>query len=738
MTSSLKTFACVGIVLVLAILLRCSSSTVVWEYPFLDAVPVIDTYFNKRVVDEHRVLESLDSPLVKSWLNEQKRFYTDIINRISGKDSLVNEIRSLVQSSHIRASIPREGGGKLFIKRTDDAEDVQKLYYVDSSTSAEKELFSTRTWNTSDRRYSIDYYEPSWNGKYVVMGVSVNGSEMSTLYTIDVDARKVLPDSIAGCYSANPNWLPDGSGFFYNKLKDTSADTADEAIYEDSKVKLHLVGMNPAKDRDIFSRNVNQRLDLKEIDFPYLFTFPTSDKVLAFVYRGSSIYGLLYIAELKDVLLNPESAEWTMVGDQASKITGYALVDDNLFLLKFQKNSNGVIERLNLTDFKDQELVVQDDGMILSELLVNRESIFVKYNRDGVYGLLELNPINLETKGLSLPVQGSVSLSTGGKNYLHSDHLYIGLEGWAQEWRIYKYDGDVFSSTGIRPAGRYGRPDYLVVQELLIPSHDGVLVPLSIVHHKDLKLTGENPAILFGYGAYGASLEPGFDVTQLAWFNRGGVYAMAHVRGGGEKGDAWYKGGFKETKANSWKDFIACAEYLINHRYTSKDKLAAFGASAGGITVGRATTERPDIFKAAVIQVGALNALRAEKSANTLTVSEFGTTTDSIEFEYLYDMDVYHHIAKGVRYPSVLLTCAMNDARVESWEPAKVAAKMQLYGTGNNIALLRISEQGHFSENDFVGQAAEIYSFLFWQLGHPDFKYSMGHIKADSLHRPAQ
>ena len=728
MTSNLKTFACVGIVLVLSILLRCSSSTVAWEYPSLDAAPVVDTYFNKKVVDEHRLLENSDSPLVKSWYNEQNRFYRNIINGISGKDSLVREIHNLIGSSNIRATIPREGGGRLFIKRTNDAEGIQRLYYIDSLTSGENELFNTRTWNTSDKHYSIDYYEPSWNGKYVVMGVSVNGSEMSTLYTINVDSKKILSDSITGCYNANPNWLPDGSGFFYNKLRDAPGAIADEAIYEDSKVKLHRVGMNPAKDREVFSRNVNQRLDLKEIDFPYLFTFPTSENVFAFVYRGSSIYGLLYIAELKDVLLNPESVKWRIVGDQASKITGYALVDDYLFLLKFQKNSNGVIERLNLTDFKDQRLIAQDNGIILSELIVNRKSVFAKYNRDGIYGLLELNPITLETKALSLPVQGSVSLSTDGKSYLHSDQLYVGLEGWAEEWRIYKYDGDMFSLTGIRPAGRYGMPEYLVAKELLVPSHDGVLVPLSIIHHKDLKLTGENPVILFGYGAYGTSLEPGFDVTQLAWFNRGGVYAMAHVRGGGEKGDAWYKGGFKETKANSWKDFIACAEYLINNRYTSEDQLAAFGASAGGITVGRAITERPEIFKAAVIQVGALNALRAEESANTLAVTEFGTATDSLEFEYLYDMDVYHHITKGVRYPSILLTCAMNDARVESWEPAKVAAKMQLYGTGNNIALLRISEQGHFSENDFVDQTAEIYSFLLWQLGHPDFEYSTGHI----------
>ena len=728
MATSLKYFIYVGVALVFSTLLRCSSSAVIWQYPILDAVPVTDNYFNKKVLDEHRVLENLDSPLVKTWFKEQRRFYGDVINRISGKDSLVREVRNLIGSSNIRATIPREGGGRLFVKRTNDGEDIQRLYYIDLLTNSEKELFNTGTWNTSGKSYSIDYYEPSWNGEYVVIGVSVNGSERSTLYTIDVDSKKILADSITGCYNANPNWLPDGSGFFYNKLKDLTTGSGEEAIYEDSKIRLHLIGTNPKKDPEVFSRTINGQLNLKRIDFPYISTFPNCDKVLSFVYRGSSIYGLLYVADLNDVLLNPERANWTMVGDEASKITGYALVNDDLFLLKYQNNSNGVIERLNLTNSKDSEVVLKNDGLILKEFIVNRNSIFVKYLRDGLYGLLELNPAGLETKTLSLPVQGSVSLSTDGKNYFHSNHLYVGLEGWAQEWRIYKYNGEVFSLTEIRPPGRYGKPDYLVSKELFVLSDDSVLVPLSIIHHKDLKLTGENPVILFGYGAYGTSLEPGFDVTELVWLNRGGVYAMAHVRGGGEKGDAWYKGGFKDTKANSWKDFIACAEYLIENRYTSKQNLAAFGASAGGITVGRAITERPDLFKAAVIQVGALNALRSETSANTLTVTEFGTATDSSEFQYLYDMDVYHHITKGVRYPSALFTCAMNDARVQSWEPAKVVAKMQRYGTGNNIALLRVSDQGHFSEKDFVDQTAEIYSFLLWQLSHPDFKYSTNNV----------
>jgi len=213
-------------------------------------------------------------------------------------------------------------------------------------------------------------------------------------------------------------------------------------------------------------------------------------------------------------------------------------------------------------------------------------------------------------------------------------------------------------------------------------------------------------------------MKPEFSRNRLAWFAHGGIYAVAHVRGGGEKGDKWYKGGFKATKPNSWKDLIACAEFLIKNKYSSSPKLAIIGGSAGGITIGRAITEQPGLFKAAVIYAGTLNPVRMENSFNTSTVTEYGTVKDSLEFQYLYNMDPYLHIREGITYPSVLFTAGLNDARVAPWQPGKAIAKMQQVSKGNNIVLFRVAGTGHF---DYPSDA-DVYSFLFWQLGNPDFK----------------
>jgi prolyl oligopeptidase len=259
----------------------------------------------------------------------------------------------------------------------------------------------------------------------------------------------------------------------------------------------------------------------------------------------------------------------------------------------------------------------------------------------------------------------------------------------------------------------------LTVEEIEVPSYDGVKVPLSIIYKKGIKLDGKNPTLIDAYGAYGISMKPYFNRNRLMWFKNGGIYAMAHVRGGGEKGDNWYKGGFKSTKSNCWKDLIACSEYLIKNKYTSSQNIAVTGSSAGGITVGRAITERPELFKVAVIYVGLLNTVRIENTSNLSVAAEFGTVKDSLEFKYLLDMDTYHHIHKGVNYPSILFTAGLNDFRVPVWQIAKAAAKMQEVSKGENLILLRIEDKGHFN----YPSEADVYSFLFWQLGHPDFKW---------------
>jgi prolyl oligopeptidase len=233
----------------------------------------------------------------------------------------------------------------------------------------------------------------------------------------------------------------------------------------------------------------------------------------------------------------------------------------------------------------------------------------------------------------------------------------------------------------------------------MIPSHDGVEVPLSLIYKKDMVKNGGNPVFIYGYGAYGSSINPFFSPEFLLWTSEGGIIAVAHVRGGSELGNSWYKAGYKTTKPNTWKDLISCAEYLVKEKYTSAQKIAINSASAGGILIGRAMTERPDLFAAAIPQVGCLNPLRAEESPNgPINVPEFGTVKDSLECMALIDMDSYLHIKNGVKYPATLITTGMNDPRVATWQPAKFAASLQAANISDKPVLFWVDyEAGHGS-----------------------------------------
>ena len=256
---------------------------------------------------------------------------------------------------------------------------------------------------------------------------------------------------------------------------------------------------------------------------------------------------------------------------------------------------------------------------------------------------------------------------------------------------------------------------------------DGTLIPLSIIHKRGLRLDGNNPTLIHGYGSYGISQLPFYNPQLLAWYERGGVYAVAHVRGGGEYGEEWHRAGQKRSKPNTWRDFISCAEYLVEKKYTTPARLAGMGMSAGGILVGRAITERPDLFRAAVIGVGLTDMLRYETTANGVpNVAEFGSVKTREGFEALREMSAYHHVQAGADYPAVLLTTGINDPRVDPWLPAKMAARLQAATSSGKPVLLRVDyEGGHgvgLTRRQFAEEITDFMTFLLWQFGDPAFR----------------
>ena len=319
---------------------------------------------------------------------------------------------------------------------------------------------------------------------------------------------------------------------------------------------------------------------------------------------------------------------------------------------------------------------------------------------------------------------GNIDLESKGENY--SD-IWITCSGWANDRQRFKYDpkNKTFKPENLVPLIEYPEFRDIIAKELIVKARDGEEIPLSLIYNKNIKMNGKNPLLVESYGSYGVSYNPYFAKSYLLWANQGGIMAIAHVRGGGEKGEKWRLGGYKETKPNSWKDLIDCTEYLIKENYTSKDKVAIWGGSAGGITVGRAMTERPDLFKAVIAEVGVMNPLRDEVTPNAQP-KEFGTVKDPKEFKILLEMDSYHHIKKGVKYPATYITGGINDDRVIVWEPVKFAAKLMANNSSSDPILLKIDFDGghgaNIPTNQFYSNLSDIFAFAFWQLGHPDYQ----------------
>jgi prolyl oligopeptidase len=306
--------------------------------------------------------------------------------------------------------------------------------------------------------------------------------------------------------------------------------------------------------------------------------------------------------------------------------------------------------------------------------------------------------------------------------------VFVRLASWTKSSLIFHYDPktSAMADTKIIPVSPV---DFSGIEseEVKVKSTDGTMVPLSIVHQRGLKLDGSHPTLLHGYGAYGITYDPAFDPTSLAWLERGGVVAVAHVRGGGEYGEDWHSGGRKATKKNTITDFLACAQYLIDHKYTSPQHLAGEGTSAGGLTIGGAITERPDLFGAAVDNVGDSDALRSElQVSGPANIPEFGTVKNAEDFKNILAISPFQRVRDHTAYPAVLLTTGVNDPRVDPWQMNKMAARLQAATSSGKPVLLRVDyDAGHggigATKSQHTALLTDQYSFLLWQLGDPEF-----------------
>lgn len=700
--------------------------------PVAPVRPVTDEYFGTRVIDPYRYFENLADPQVQSWIKGQANYAANVLHSIPGRDALLARIRELEEATPYHLWIVRRwrDGDMLYLKRL-ASENLDKLYSLDAEARVERLLVDPERFAQPgvDRHYSLSFCVPSPDRKYVAYGVAASGSEQTTLHVLNVATGKDLPDTIDRMeaeYLA-PRWLPDSSGFVYSRRQLLPDGAPATEVYKKSRSLLHRLGSDPDKDAVIFSMDTSPGVPMADTDFPAVNLFFGSHYAVGQIKHGDESKLTLYTAPVES--LGKPNTPWTKVCDVRDEVTEYAAHHSEIYLLTSSAAPRFkiVLTSLEHPSIAKADLILPESAAVVQSLETAADALYVGLLEGGLdravcipYGPSKIEPIATPPGASSASPFGCSQDVVGA---------YIYTSSWVRGGKIYEFDPDTHSLnlTTLAPLGKFDDVPGYEAEEVLVPSHDGVKVPLSIVHKAGLKLDGSHPTLLNGYGAYGMTMSAHYHASRLAWLERGGVLAFAHVRGGGEFGRDWHLAGQKTTKPNTWKDFIACAEYLIQQRYTSPAKLAGSGGSAGGILIGRAITERPDLFAAALIQVGCVDTIRSETTTNGVpNIPEFGTVKTKEGFDGLLAMSAYAHVQDGVKYPAVLLVHGINDPRVEPWESAKMTARLQAATASTKPVLFRVDyDAGHgigSTKTQRQQQTADEWAFLLWQMGEAEFQ----------------
>jgi prolyl oligopeptidase len=693
------------------------------------SVNVTDTYHGIEIVDEYRNLENLQDPAVISWMKSQTAYTDSIIKHISNREKFLEKAKALdSKSNFIYGSLKITIDHQYFYTKMKSNDTYRKLYYRKGFTGVEKLLYDPKDYKPENKKqYVISYYNPSHDGTKVAIALTEGGKEIAEIIIYDLVNNKVLPEIITHTWPSDLGgikWLPDNTGFVFMHIPNIDSKSND--FIKNTQTVVYKIGTNPESIKDIFSKANNPEIKINSEDFPIIDAISNHTNYFFARIGGADNYNNGYYAMVNNVYQG--KINWKPLFTKADKIDAFKIDGNTIIYTKQVNNSSSIYKTpLSSLDFiNTKPFIALKKGEIIDEMGVTKEGLFFSTLENGVVARLYFYDRN-KNKQINLPIAaGSISIQTLDQKL--SD-IWIACYGWTKQKTRYKYNvqKNTFTLEEIEEEESYPEFDNVVVEEVNVKTHDNQDMPLTIIYKKGLKKDSKNRVIMQGYGAYGISLNPYFNPYDLFWVNDGGVLAIAHIRGGGEKGETWHKGGYKQTKPNTWKDFISSAEYLIKEGYTDKEYLGIEGASAGGILIGRAITARPDLFKAAVIEVGMLNAIRNEKTPNgPNNAKEFGSSENKEEFKYLLEMDAYHQIKKGVKYPATLVTAGMNDPRVIAWMPSKFAAKLQASNTGDNPILLNVDpDSGHGMDATYDKQyqkLADSYAFFYWQLGHPDYK----------------
>lgn len=687
--------------------------------PAAKRVDAVDTRLGYTLRDPYRWMEDPKDPDWASWMRAQGAYARRALDALPGHDALLRRIGELTGELPIASRIQRAGTAT-FVEFRPSGASVPKLYVVDR-TGAEKRLLvdPEATAGADGAHMSLDWWRASDDGGLVAYGLSPAGSEESVARVMRVADGTHFPETMDRARFASPQWLPDGSGFFYTRGREGAVRGAPDYLLN-TVSWLHRLGTDPRQDVRIASGG--DTLDgykLLPIDFPFVVTTPGSDIALLLPYGGVRRENALLAAPLAEAVTG--RARWRAIARLEDQVTGFTLRGRDVYLVSEKGAPLGRILRTSATapDLSRAEIVVAEAKTPIETadagLVATRDGVYFARQNGGPMTLHRLAPEGGVTD-IKTPFDAGIYALFGSTD---QDGVDVRMAGWVEPFAIYRWQpGGSLVDTGLSPRPSFSTAPYESTR-LIATARDGTKVPVSIIAKRGLKRDGSAPALGQCYSSYGISASPLFSPRSIAFLERGGVMFEVHARGGGEYGSPWWRAGQKANKPNTWRDFIDGSEAVIRAGWTSPKRLTIMGTSAGGIAVGNALVERPDLFAAAIDNVGWTNTARAGVEQNSApNFPEFGDPSDGAEYRGLVAMDAYHKIKEGVRYPAVLAMTGMTDPRVAPWHPAKFAARLQHASTGGPVLLRVDFDAGHglgSTRQQTDAQWADVLAFVLAQ-----------------------
>jgi prolyl oligopeptidase len=708
-----------GVILLAGIAVAQSPSTP--KPPETPKRPVTDEYHGLTVRDDYRWLEDWNDPETKRWSAAQNTYARAYLDRLPARAAIRERFKELISESSAGYFALEFRGGLLFALRSQPPQQqavLVTLRSTDDPAGSARVIFDPNAANHSGS-LAVDYYSASLDGKYVAVAVSLGGSEDASARVFEVASSKELTDVVPRVNFATAGgsiaWKADDSGFYYTRYPQGNERSAEDSNFY-QQVYFHKLGTDSKQDSYMIGKEFPRIAEIQ------LRMSDDGRWLLAAVANGDGGEFAHYVMDT--------SSKWTQVTRFEDGVVSVQFgPKDQLYLLSLKGAPRGRVLGLEAPTeplSRAKLIVAQSSGegaeenrFSIESLVTAGDSLFVTDIIGGPSRLRVFDDRGTLLTTIEPPVSaiGQV-VPLGGSDALLLVASYLAPPVWLQ----FDHGQQKLAKTGLLMTAP-SKFDDAEVTRAYATSKDGTRVPLNIVRRKGTKLDGTNPTLLYGYGGYSISEKPHFLGAQArVWLDQGGVYVQANLRGGGEYGEEWHKAGNLTRKQNVFDDFLACAQYLIDQKYTTPQHLAIIGGSNGGLLMGAALTQRPEMFRAVASFVGVYDMLRVELDPNgQFNVTEYGTVKDADQFKALYAYSPYHHVKDGTPYPAILFLTGENDHRVNPMESRKMTARLQAAnGSGLPILLRTSSNAGHgigTSLDERTEQNADVFAFLFDQLG---------------------